>query len=176
MKLIYNRIFLYYFSGTGNARAAAYWFAEVARTKKIDCEVMQLYRKTVVKQPASFGENHLIGFFFPTHGLNAAPAILNFIWHFPSITNASVFVVNTRAGMKVSRLFLPGLSGLAQLLPAAMLRLKGFKFVGMQPIDLPSNWISLHPGLKEKVVESIFNRCERITKQFANRILNGGTK
>jgi ferredoxin len=172
----YNKIYLYYFSGTGNARASAYWFGEMAKEMNIDCEVIQLYRTIEVKQETIIDENRLIGFFFPTHGFNAAPAMLKFIWQFPRIKNTSVFIVNTRAGMKVSKLFAPGLSGLAQILPAIILRAKGFKVVGMQPIDLPSNWISLHPGLKEKVAESIFKRCERITKKFATRILNGGTK
>ncbi|NOU46944.1 MAG: 4Fe-4S binding protein [Bacteroidales bacterium] len=174
--MTYSSVTLYYFSGTGNARASANWFAEVAKEQKIDCEVIQLYREIEVNQPVNDQRKQLIGFFFPTHGFNAAPAMLKFIWHFPKIKNASVILVNTRAGMKISKLFAPGLSGLAQILPAIILKAKGFKIVGMQPIDLPSNWISLHPGLKEKVMESIFARCEKITKQFANRILSGGTK
>jgi ferredoxin len=172
----YNRVILYYFSGTGNARASAYWFAEVAHERNIDCEVIQLYRKTEVNPECIADEKKLFGFFFPTHGFNAAPAMLKFIWHFPRMKNTAVLLVNTLAGMKVSKLFAPGLSGLAQILPAIILIVKGFTVVGMQPMDLPSNWISIHPGLKEKVAESIFKRCERITKQFANRILDGGTK
>lgn len=44
----------------------------------------------------------------------------------------------------------PGLSGLALILPALMLRLKGYRIKGLRPLDLPSNWISLHPGLRGK--------------------------
>jgi formate hydrogenlyase subunit 6/NADH:ubiquinone oxidoreductase subunit I len=71
---------------------------------------------------------------------------------------------------------MPGLSGLAQLLPALLLLLRGYKMVGLQPMDLPSNWISIHPGLRQKVVDSIFVRCERITKKFAEKILSGGKR
>jgi hypothetical protein len=67
----------------------------------------------------------------------------------------------------------PGMSGLAQLFPATILLLKGYKIKGLQPMDLPSNWISIHPGLRQKVVVSIFQRCEKISKRFAARILNG---
>jgi ferredoxin len=43
----------------------------------------------------------------------------------------------------------------------------------MRSIDLPSNWISLHPGLKEKVVISMHQRCKCIAITFAEKILNG---
>ena len=75
--------------------------------------------------------------------------------------------------MKLSKLFTPGMSGLAQLLPALILKFKGFKIVGLQPMDLPSNWISIHPGLCEKVIDSIFERCERITQKFAAKMISG---
>ncbi len=78
--------------------------------------------------------------------------------------------------MKISKLFLPGLSGMAQIYAALVLLAKGYRIRGMQALDLPSNWISLHPGLKQKVVDSIFERHERISKKFAERILSGGNK
>jgi len=40
-------------------------------------------------------------------------------------------------------------------------------------MDLPSNWISIHPGLRQKVVDSIFNRCKKKTLKFANKLLDG---
>ena len=69
---------------------------------------------------------------------------------------------------------MPGLSGLALIFPAFMLWLKGYKCIGFRPVDLPSNWIPLHPGLRKKVIESIFKRCEPIVRNFANKILTGG--
>jgi formate hydrogenlyase subunit 6/NADH:ubiquinone oxidoreductase subunit I len=53
------------------------------------------------------------------------------------------------------------------------LLIKGFKIIGMHPIDLPSNWISFHPGVKPKVVESIYQKRKRETERFATKILNG---
>ena len=73
----------------------------------------------------------------------------------------------------MSKLFLPGLSGLAQFLPAFILRFKGFRIVGMQPLDLPSNWIILHPGLREKIVKSMFTRYKKIVRKFARRLFEG---
>ena len=119
------------------------------------------------------GEKPLIGFAFPTHGFNAAPIMLRFIAGFPPGLCKEIFLLNTRAGMKLYKIFLPGLSGLALLLPAFILWLKGYKCIGFRPVDLPSNWIPLHPGLKTKVIESIFIRCERIVRNFAGKILSG---
>ncbi len=93
--------------------------------------------------------------------------MIRFIAGFPRGLGRDVFLLNTRAGMKLSKIFLPGVSGVALLLPAFILWLKGYKCIGFRPVDLPSNWIPLHPGLKKKVIESIFIRCERIVRNFA---------
>lgn len=75
--------------------------------------------------------------------------------------------------MKLSKLFLPGLSGVALIFAALVLWIKGYRIVGMRSVDLPSNWISLHPGLKEPVIRSIFIHCRSITVKFANKLLAG---
>ncbi len=118
-------------------------------------------------------EKPLIGFAFPTHGFNAAPIMLRFMAGFPSGLCKEVFLLNTRAGMKLSKIFLPGLSGVSLLFPAFILWLKGYKCIGFRPVDLPSNWIPLHPGIKQKVIESIFIRCEKVVRKFALKILSG---
>jgi ferredoxin len=51
--------------------------------------------------------------------------------------------------------------------------MKGYRCIGFRPVDLPSNWIPLHPGIKKKVIDSIFIRCERIVRDFAIKILSG---
>ena len=173
--IMYKNLIIYYFSGTGNAKRAAEWFADVARLQGINTIIVNIDRFTEITLPAVEGKT-LIGFFSPTHGFNLPPIMLKFIYKFPRRKNTCVFILNTRAGLKLSKLFVPGLSGLAQFFPAMMLFLKGYRIVGMQPMDLPSNWISLHPGVKQKVVTSIFERCERITKKFSERILSGKTK
>jgi Pyruvate/2-oxoacid:ferredoxin oxidoreductase delta subunit len=75
--------------------------------------------------------------------------------------------------MKLSKLFLPGLSGIAMYLPVCMLWMKGYRVKAMYPVDLPSNWISLHPGLKKKVIDSMVEHYERLTRDFAAKVLNG---
>ena len=163
---------VYYFSGTGNARNVARWFAETAQERDIVTEtidIAKIDRKKIEPPPPG----SLVGFISPTHGFNYPPAMMYFIFRFPRSKGNRAFVMNTRAGLKLSKWFVPGLSGIALWLAAIVLFLKGYKIVGMRSIDLPSNWISFHPGVKEKVVESIYAHCKGITTTFAGKILSG---
>ena len=171
----YDQLIIYYFSGTGNARNAAIWIDKVGKEKGLKTHLINIDRFKTVDIP-ELSKKTLIGFCAPTHGFNMPPVVLKFLSKFPKVKNVDSFILNTRAGMKLHKLFLPGLSGMAQLLPALILRLKGFRIVGMQPLDLPSNWILLHPGLKKTVVDSIYKRCHRIVNNFSINILEGKRK
>ena len=168
----YTRLIIYYFSGTGNARNAAGWIREVAEENGIETHIVSI-DKLEKKDLTDLSDNCLIGICSPTHGFNLPPITLRFIRELPKVKNADAFILNTRAGMKLNKLFVPGISGSAQMLPALMLRLKGYRIVGMQPLDLPSNWLILHPGLKTKVVNSIYHRCKRIVRHFSSKLLSG---
>jgi ferredoxin len=168
---MYDKLCVFYFTGTGNALAATNWIAQVFKQNNIQVELKKISPSLRINK-SDFTKKTLIGFCYPTHGFNAPPVVIDFCLHFPKLKN-QVFLLNTRAGMKLWKLFMPGLSGLAQLLPALILKLKGMHLVGYQPMDLPSNWISIHPGIRKKVIDSIFQRCERKTKKFANKIING---
>jgi ferredoxin len=171
----YDQIIIYYFSGTGNARNAAIWIEKIAKEKGLKTHLINIDRFKTVDIPELSGKT-LIGFCAPTHGFNMPPIVLKFLVKFPKVKNVDAFILNTRAGMKLHKFYLPGLSGAAQLLPALILRLKGFRIVGMQPLDLPSNWLLLHPGLKGKVVNSIYERCQGIVNNFAINMLDGKRK
>ena len=167
----HNHLVIFYFSGTGNALQVANWIINKAASKNIDTRWINIGKREAIIHN-EITENTLIGFCYPTHGFNAPPIVLKYLWNFQrSKYKNKFFVVNTRAGMKINRLFTPGISGLALLLPALMLLARGYKLIGYRSIDLPSNWISIHPGLKEKVVLSIFNRCKRITINFSEKLL-----
>jgi ferredoxin len=168
----WKSLYIYYISGTGNARISSEWIADEAEKMGVKTVVQQIDRLENIVMPSPF-EQPLIGFAFPTHGFNAAPIMLRFIAGFPRDLSRNVFLLNTRAGMKLSKLFMPGLSGMALLMPAFILWLKGYSCIGFRPIDLPSNWIPVHPGLKKKVIESIFLRCEGIVRSFAQKLLSG---
>lgn len=168
----WDTLYIYYISGTGNARLSSLWIADEAQKLGKKAIVQQIDRFENIVFPAS-GEKVLIGFAYPTHGFNAAPIMLKFIAGFPPGLCRNIFLLNTRGGLKLYKLFLPGLSGLALIFPAIMLRLKGYRCIGYRPVDLPSNWMPLHPGIKTKVIESIISRCEGIVRRFATRIFSG---
>lgn len=167
----HQTIWIYYFSGTGNALSVANWFKRIAVKEKHDVQIINISTIDYQFSPAPL-EGATIGFISPTHGFNFPPIMLHFIFRFPRAHQNNVFIINTRGGLKLGKYFIPGLSGLAQFFTALVLLFKGYRIQGMHPIDLPSNWISLHPGLKDKVIESIYDRRKKETEIFANKILD----
>jgi len=131
------------------------------------------YHQFDPKNIADFNGKTLIGFFSATHGFNMPHSMLRFIFSFQLLKGSDVFIGNTRAGCKLWKLFLPWLSGIARYFPAVILFLKGYKVKAMYPVDLPSNWISLHPGVRMKVVDSMVMHYEKLCRQFASKILCG---
>lgn len=168
----YNNLIIYYFSGTGNALYASRWICDIASNSGINTELISIDRLKAIELPVTEGKT-LIGFSSPTHGFNLPWIMLKFIFRFPGAKGQDVFLLNTRAGMKMRKIFLPGLSGITQLLPMLILFLKGYKLKGLLPLDLPSNWVSIHPGLKPSVVHSIFELRKAEVTRFTERIING---
>jgi ferredoxin len=116
-----------------------------------------------------------IGLASPTHGFNFPPITLAFLFAFPRTSWGNrVCILNTRGGVRLFGVYVPGLSGVAQLLAALVFLLKGYRVVGMRPVDLPSSWISLHPGLRDDTIRAIYERCEAATRRCANRLIDGG--
>ena len=165
----YEKLIIYWFSGTGNAKCASDWISEYAQASGVKTELVSISEGKYFKKDVHTNKT-LTGFCYPTHGFNAPPVIFKFLRKFPRGKN-DVFLLNTRAGMKLGKIFTPGLSGLALIIPALLLKIKGYSIRGFRPLDMPSNWISLHPGLKRQVVESIHARCKGIIKRFSERIL-----
>ena len=152
-----RKLYLYFFSGTGNAKSVTTWIKNVASDLGYDVSAHDISdRERLLAYHREKGST--IGFISPTHGFNFPPIMLHFLFRFPNGKGQKAFLVNTRGGLKMGKYFLPGLSGMAQYGSALLLLLKGYRIVGMHPIDLPSNWISLHPGLKAKVIRSIFEK------------------
>jgi ferredoxin len=163
---------MFYFSGTGNARNAARWMVETWRSRGRAAETVDLAQSGTEKIDVQAGDE--VGLASPTHGFNFPPITLAFLLAFPPAPARNrVCIINTRAGVRLFGLYLPGLSGAAQLYAAVVFVLKGYRVVGMRPIDLPSNWISLHPGLRDETVRSLYRRCEAATQRCANRLLDG---
>jgi Pyruvate/2-oxoacid:ferredoxin oxidoreductase delta subunit len=166
---------IFYFSGTGNAAHVAQWVVEAIRGAGATATTLNIdgMDRCSIEPPEP---DVLLGFVSPTHGFNFPPVMLGFLFSFPRTRHRNrVFLMNTRGGMKLGRLFVPGLSGIALLFAAAVLMAKNYKVAGMRPIDMPSNWLSLHPSLRPKAVVAIADRCEAIARRFAIRLISGRT-
>lgn len=81
--------------------------------------------------------------------------------------------MNTRAGMLIEKFNLPGLTGIAFYFSAFILKLKGYSINGMVPVDLPSNWISIHPGLNARTVTFLHEVNKAKVTKCAEKIISG---
>ena len=173
--MIYKNLEIYFFSGTGNCMSAANWIGGKASESQCVVNVLPIDRNLKPLPPSE--SKTLSGFCYPAHGFSLPWYMLKFIARFPRAQKGrrDIFLLNTRAGMKLYKLFTPGLSGVALIIPIIILLIKGYRIKGILPLDMPSNWISIHPGIREKVVNSISDRCIRIVDKFADKILEGKT-
>ncbi len=169
---MYQHVKIYYLSGTGNALVAAKWFADQARENGIKADIVPIDRfKTPLQAPGH--RDTLLGFFYPTHGFSLPWYMLKFMLLFPR-GRQDLFCLNTFGGTKIGKLHLPGLSGLALILPALLFLLKGYRVRGLVSLNLPSNWISLHPGLTPAAVASLTEHCRKKIKTYTAGLLAGG--
>jgi NAD-dependent dihydropyrimidine dehydrogenase PreA subunit len=171
MQSPYKNLLLIYYSGTGNSRRVSEWIARIATETGLNVYVTS-FREVDRSRIESLKGRTLIGFFSATHGFNMPHSMLKFMFSFKSLKGSDIFIGNTRAGMKLSKVFLPGLSGIALYFPALVMAIKGYKIRALYPVDLPSNWISLHPGIKTSVINSMVTHCETLVNRFAEKILN----
>lgn len=167
----YKEVVIYYFSGTGNSRNVAFWLSQVGKEKGVECRMINLAEADRLSIQAPEPDS-LIVFVSPIHGFNYPPVMLNFILRFPKGKNR-VVLMNTRAGMLIGNFVTPGITGIAFYLSALILFLKGFTIRAVMPVDMPSNWISLHPGLNERTVRYLHVRNKERVLKFAVKILQG---
>lgn len=168
----FNKVVIYYFSGTGNAENTALWVCDEVKKAGIEVKIFNIAK--INNQEISKPEkNILIGFISPTHGFHFPEIMRKFIKKFPKSNNCSAFIMNTRAGTRIGNKIIGGLSGVLHYWSSIILIRKDYKIVGLLPVDLPSNWISLHPAIKKIGTELIYKRVEPKVRQFAKEIING---
>ncbi len=169
--IAYKKTYIFYFSGTGNSKQIAKWISEFAETKSIDCQLFDI-SKIDISQLEPLDSSAVIINISPIHGFNYPKITLDFIRRFPSGNN-KVVLMNTRAGMKIGSFVTPGLTGIAFILSSLLLKRKGHKIIGQIPFDMPSNWISLHPALRENAVKFIHQKNYYRAQKHAEKIFSG---
>lgn len=169
--IAYKKTYIFYFSGTGNSKQVAKWISEFAETRTIDCQLFDI-SKIDISQLEPLDSSAVIIIISPIHGFNYPKITLDFIRRFPSGNN-KVVLMNTRAGMKIGSFVTPGLTGIAFILSSLLLKRRGYKIIGQIPFDMPSNWISLHPALRENAVKFIHQKNYYRTQKHAEKIFSG---
>lgn len=165
----YQRVHIYFFSGTGNSRNVALWLSDFAKSKNIDVTISDIAKKEYQEQNDSTVLNVIIS---PIHGFNYPPVVLDFLMRFPK-GKSDVVLMNTRAGMLIGKFITPGLTGIAFYFASLILIIKGYTINGFYPIDLPSNWISVHPGLNDRTVSYLHERNRDKVRKVSATILSG---
>lgn len=161
---------IYYFSGTGNSQNVGRWFCETAGRQNIRCTIRNIAEEGRHITPPQADD--LVVIISPVHGFNYPPLVLGFLRRFPRGNNP-VLLMNTRAGMLIGHWVTPGLTGIAFYFAAGVLMLKGYTIRGMVPVDMPSNWISVHPGLNKPTVEFLHKKNKQRVTAHAGRVLSG---
>jgi Pyruvate/2-oxoacid:ferredoxin oxidoreductase delta subunit len=75
--------------------------------------------------------------------------------------------------MRVGGFYTPGMEGTAGYLIALILLVKGYRVRGVVGLDMPSNWMSLHSGLKAGSVDGIIARAEARAGRIMETLLEG---
>ncbi|WP_378956864.1 EFR1 family ferrodoxin [Pelosinus sp. sgz500959] len=168
--MAFEKMCVFFMTGTGNSYKIAAWCSEVAKTFDLQTKMQQI---TTDKLAIELGEKILCIFTFPTHGFTAPWLIVKQILYIPRGKGTSAVVLASRAGIRIKGISLPGMEGTAGYLITCLLFLKGYKVRGVIGIDMPSNWTAVHWGLSKENIEFIISAAQPKVKHFAKVILSG---
>ena len=167
-----DKLKIYYLSGTGNTYRTSLWMKEKAESQKINSEIEPIEQADPNSIPLS--QKNLVGFAMPTHGFTLPWIMLKFILSLPRGKSTPVFTFATRAGAKYGPLpgYPAGIAGSSIFIAALILRLKGYQVRGMKSVNMPSNWMSLHSGLRKDIVETIIGMAKPDVENFIEKLIN----
>jgi len=155
-----------YLSGTGNSRRCATWVAQVAADTG----------RSVKLAPIEAGppeSNGPLMVALPTHGFTSPWAMITWLAQLPRSAGTPAWVLCTRAGIKVGPFHPPGAACSAPFVVAALLTLRGYRVKGAMSVNMPSNWMSVHPPQRDASLAAVVERARPIVERFAQRSLSG---
>jgi Pyruvate/2-oxoacid:ferredoxin oxidoreductase delta subunit len=156
----YQEALLYVYSGTGNSFRVAAWMAETLRATGATAIVCPIVAGiSPVDEPSL--RARLLAVVLPTHGFTAPWGVLRLVVRLPAGRGTEAAVVATRAGSRLGAWYTPGLEGTAAWLVALLLLLKGYNLRAVVGIDMPSNWMALHPALASHTIAGILVHARR---------------
>jgi len=169
-----RNVTIYFMSGTGNSFRVASWIREYClRQESVSAILLPVERANPVVEIKDSPDD-LLGIVMPTHAFTAPWHMIRNVLRLPRVRETRAFCIATRAGMKVGPVFTPGLSGTGTFLIALILALKGYRVAGVDSIDMPSNWLALHPSLSPSSVSAIVARARPKAQAFIENVLQPG--
>lgn len=170
--MTYKNTNIYYTSGTGNSRRISTWLGKILEKKGSKTRVLEIKDSNPAKEIKS-GADQLLGIVFPTHGFTMSWNILKFVWRLPRRKSTHAVCVASGASFKIGPVVTPSLTGTGTFLLSLILWLKGYKVQGVQCLNMPSHWFTVHPIQGDKTRETIMERAKHNINLFIERILNG---
>ncbi len=169
-----SAITTYFLSGTGNTRRVASWMADEAVRDGVRTTLVPIDKvRPQDWQAQATGRDHLLLLAAPTHGFTTPWVMLLFALALPRGHGMSAAVVATRAGMRWGWFEPMGVAGSNPFLLALILWVKGYRVRGVLPVNMPSNWLSLHWGLHPRNIARCLSVNEPKTRHFMRRLLQG---
>lgn len=170
--MIYKKLDMFVYSGTGNTYKIAECIGEVAVTTGTSYEI------NMIDSDARPGEyqpdlDSLLGLLAPTLGTIQPVSFFRFILGLPKGHGQKVFLVSNGAWTKIGPLFVPGYVGLGLYLAALILLIKGYQVVGITGFGMPHNWTTFIPPYWKKLEDRINEEIPASTKRFTVDILSG---
>jgi ferredoxin len=163
-----------YSTGTGNSFRVACWAREIFEDKGIPCVVRQITTRSP-EGPRGARPGDYLGVSVPTHGFGAQWSVLKSVFALPRGNGCTAFVTACCAGMKLGRIHVPGMEGTAAWGIALILALKGYKVRAVNGVDMPSNWIVVHPGFSRASAVSMSALCRKRYALLLDRVTSGST-
>jgi Pyruvate/2-oxoacid:ferredoxin oxidoreductase delta subunit len=168
----YRKATFYFYTGTGNSYRVAAWMADAVRATGATVDLTPIGAACPLEEIGD-EETSLLGLVMPTHGFTTPWAMLRFALALPRRARTQAVVVATRGATRIGSTYLPGFEGTATWLVALILLLKGYDIRGTVGIDMPSNWMTLHPAPPPDAVAEILTRARKKVVSFIAPVLSG---
>ena len=173
-RMIYKKAQIYFASGTGNSYRVAAWMHEACAGRNIQSKIIPIDSAKPKEEIEPSSEN-LVVLAYPTHGLLPPWSMIKFIFKMPFKRGTHAFCMPTRGALYIGRLFIPGIAGLASILPAVVLPFKGYNFRGSLSFDMPANLTAVHNRLRDWSISRIISNSKRKGSKYIERLLSGKT-
>ena len=162
---------IFFMSGTGNSLTVANNIANNLNSKHIPTGIYNIENRTNIKDI----NRGSVGIVFPTHGFTAPWLVIKFVATLKFGNWRPAFTLCTRAGARIGKVYTPGLGGSANLIVALLLLIRGYRPKIWGAVDMPSNWMAIHPALSNKTCREIYQRAKKRTDILAEKIANNST-